>query len=92
MKSSLSLDRSLLAGSASEALLSLVARRAALYLSLTKPRLVLMVLVTVAVGFLLGARGQCPSHDPDCDAGWHGDGGRRRRRTEPVARALCAID
>ncbi len=57
MKSSLSLDRSLLAGSASEALLSLVARRAALYLSLTKPRLVLMVLVTVAVGFLLGARG-----------------------------------
>ena len=30
----------------------------AAYLSLTKPRLVLLVLVTVAVGFLLGARGQ----------------------------------
>jgi len=57
LKSSLSLDQSLLAGSASEALISLAARRAALYLSLTKPRLVLMVLVTVAVGFLLGARG-----------------------------------
>ena len=28
------------------------------YLSLTKPRLVLMVLVTVAVGYLLGARGR----------------------------------
>ncbi len=57
MKSSLSIDRSLLADSAPEALLSLAARRVALYLSLTKPRLVLMVLVTVAVGFLLGARG-----------------------------------
>ncbi len=57
MKSSLSLDRSLLADSASDALLSLAARRVALYISLTKPRLVLMVLVTVAVGFVLGARG-----------------------------------
>jgi protoheme IX farnesyltransferase len=57
LKSSLSLDRSLLAGSAPEALLSVAARRIALYVSLTKPRLVLLVLVTVAVGFLLGARG-----------------------------------
>lgn len=57
MKTSLSLDQTLLAGSASEAQLSIAARRAALYFSLTKPRLVLLVLVTVAVGFLLGARG-----------------------------------
>jgi heme o synthase len=57
LKSSISLDRSLLAGSASEAALSVACRRMALYVSLTKPRLVLLVLVTVAVGFLLGARG-----------------------------------
>jgi len=57
LKSSLSLDQTLLAGSPSDAVLAVAARRAALYVSLTKPRLVLLVLVTVAVGFLLGARG-----------------------------------
>jgi protoheme IX farnesyltransferase len=57
VKSSLSLDRSLLADPPRDALLPLAAGRMALYVSLTKPRLVLLVLVTVAVGFLLGARG-----------------------------------
>jgi protoheme IX farnesyltransferase len=57
LKSSLSLDQSLLACSQSSAQLSVLANRAALYVSLTKPRLVVLVLVTVAVGFLLGARG-----------------------------------
>jgi protoheme IX farnesyltransferase len=59
VKSSLSLDQSLLAASPSpsQAQVSLVLRRGALYASLTKPRLVVLVLVTVAVGFLLGARG-----------------------------------
>ena len=46
------------------------------YVSLTKPRLVLMVLVTVAVGFLLGARGQCAS--------------RRRWRSTLLGTALVA--
>lgn len=57
MKTSLSLDQTLLAAPPSEAQLSVAVQRAALYVSLTKPRLVLLVLVTVAVGFLLGARG-----------------------------------
>jgi protoheme IX farnesyltransferase len=56
VKSSVSLDQSLLTVSAPAAQLWAAARRAALYVSLTKPRLVLLVLVTVAVGFLLGAR------------------------------------
>jgi protoheme IX farnesyltransferase len=43
--------------SPSEAVLAAAGTRLGLYLSLTKPRLVLLVLVTVAVGFLLGARG-----------------------------------
>jgi heme o synthase len=45
-----------LASSASDAVVAAAAARFGLYLSLTKPRLVLLVLVTVAVGFLLGAR------------------------------------
>ncbi len=45
-----------LAASEPEALLSAVASRAAVYLSLTKPRLVVLVLATVAAGFFLGAR------------------------------------
>jgi protoheme IX farnesyltransferase len=52
-----SIDDPLLAGAAPYALVAPLTARAAAYLSLTKPRLVLMVLVTVAVGFLLGARG-----------------------------------
>jgi protoheme IX farnesyltransferase len=57
LKSSLSLDQTLLGGSPPGAQLSAAANRVSLYLSLTKPRLVVLVLVTVAVGFLLGARG-----------------------------------
>ena len=57
MKSLASLDQPLLAVSEPDTVLPAVGRRLAAYLSLTKPRLVLMVLVTVAVGYLLGARG-----------------------------------
>ncbi|MFI5382223.1 MAG: heme o synthase [Tepidisphaerales bacterium] len=52
-----SIDRPLLAGSAPDAVLAAAGSRVAAYLSLTKPRLVLLVLVTVAVGFTLGVRG-----------------------------------
>ena len=52
-----SIDQPLLAVAASDDVLAAVGSRVAAYLSLTKPRLVLLVLVTVAVGFLLGARG-----------------------------------
>ena len=40
-----------------EAFLEATVSKLAAYVSLTKPRIVVMVLVTVAVGFLLGARG-----------------------------------
>jgi protoheme IX farnesyltransferase len=52
-----SIDRPLFAGVPPLAVFSAAGSRGAAYLSLTKPRLVLLVLVTVAVGFLLGARG-----------------------------------
>jgi heme o synthase len=57
LKSLVSLDQPLLAVSESGAILPAIGSRLAGYLSLTKPRLVLLVLVTVAVGYLLGARG-----------------------------------
>jgi len=57
VKSLATVDQPLLAVSQSPADLPAVGSRLAAYLSLTKPRLVLLVLVTVAVGFLLGARG-----------------------------------
>lgn len=57
MKSLASLDQPLLAVSEPGPLLPAMGARIAAYLSLTKPRLVLMVLITVAVGYLLGARG-----------------------------------
>ena len=58
MKSVASIDQPLLAGSAAdEDVLAAISGRLAAYVSLTKPRLVLLVLVTVAVGFLLGSRG-----------------------------------
>jgi protoheme IX farnesyltransferase len=57
MKTVASLNQPLLASSPPEAALAVAGSRLAAYLSLTKPRLVLLVLVTVAVGFLLGARG-----------------------------------
>src|SRR5262249_52501860 len=58
MKSLATLDQPLLVVSPSAAVLPAVGSRLAAYLALTKPRLVLLVLVTVAVGFQLGARGR----------------------------------
>jgi len=46
-----------LAGAGPDAVLVAVGSRMAAYMSLTKPRLVLLVLGTVAVGFFLGGRG-----------------------------------
>jgi heme o synthase len=57
LKSIASIDQPLLAPTASDDLMAAIGGRVAAYVSLTKPRLVLLVLVTVAVGFLLGARG-----------------------------------
>jgi protoheme IX farnesyltransferase len=57
LKSMVSIDQPLLAPAASDDILAVIAGRVAAYVSLTKPRLVLLVLVTVAVGFLLGVRG-----------------------------------
>jgi protoheme IX farnesyltransferase len=57
LKTLVSLDQPVLAVRPAGTLLLPVGRRMGFYLSLTKPRLVLLVLVTVAVGFLLGARG-----------------------------------
>jgi protoheme IX farnesyltransferase len=51
-----SIDQPLLATTASDDVLAAIGSRAATYISLTKPRLVVLVLVTVAVGFLIGAR------------------------------------
>ncbi|AMV36671.1 heme o synthase [Planctomyces sp. SH-PL62] len=57
MKSA-SLGESALAASAADVVtLDEVESRTSAYISLTKPRIVLMVLITVGVGFLLGARG-----------------------------------
>jgi heme o synthase len=58
LKSLASLDQPLLAVSESDDVLPAFGSRAIAYVSLTKPRLVLMVLVTVAVGYLLGAHGR----------------------------------
>jgi protoheme IX farnesyltransferase len=61
VKTMASIDQPLLATDpASADVLAFVGNRMAAYVSLTKPRLVLLVLVTVAVGFLLGARGRAP--------------------------------
>ena len=56
MKTAVSYGHPVIAGPATEAALAAAGVRAAAYFSLTKPRIVLMVLVTVGVGFLLGAR------------------------------------
>jgi heme o synthase len=57
LKSMASIEQPLLAGPAPDAVLAAAESRIAAYVSLTKPRLVFLVLVTVAVGYLLGARG-----------------------------------
>jgi heme o synthase len=57
LKSLVSVEQPLLVGGAApDAILAAVAGRASAYVSLTKPRLVLLVLVTVAVGSFLGSR------------------------------------
>jgi protoheme IX farnesyltransferase len=58
LKSLASLEQPLLVVTEPDGLVAAVGNRLAAYVSLTKPRLVLLVLVTVAVGYLLGARGR----------------------------------
>ena len=57
LKTAVSFAQPVLASPSTEALLAAGLARLAAYVSLTKPRIVVMVLVTVGVGFLLGARG-----------------------------------
>jgi protoheme IX farnesyltransferase len=51
------LAQPVLSSASTEAVLAEAGSRVSAYVSLTKPRIVVMVLVTVGVGFLLGARG-----------------------------------
>lgn len=57
MKTAVTYARPVLASTSTEAALAAAGNKVAAYVSLTKPRIVVMVLVTVGVGFLLGARG-----------------------------------
>jgi protoheme IX farnesyltransferase len=57
LKTAVSYGQSVLSSDPAEALLAEAGSKIAAYISLTKPRIVLMVLVTVGVGFVLGARG-----------------------------------
>jgi protoheme IX farnesyltransferase len=57
LKTAVSFGQPALVSSPTEAALAAAGNKATAYLSLTKPRIVAMVLVTVGVGFLLGARG-----------------------------------
>jgi heme o synthase len=57
LKTVASIEQPLLARPAPDVVLAAAESRIAAYASLTKPRLVFLVLVTVAVGFLLGVRG-----------------------------------
>ncbi|MGC8640366.1 MAG: heme o synthase [Isosphaeraceae bacterium] len=57
MKTAVSYVEPVLESCSAEALLSAALGKAAAYFSLTKPRIVVMVLITVGVGFILGARG-----------------------------------
>jgi protoheme IX farnesyltransferase len=57
LKSVASIDQPLLARPAPDVVLAAAESRIAAFVSLTKPRLVFLVLVTVAVGFMLGSRG-----------------------------------
>jgi protoheme IX farnesyltransferase len=56
LKTAVSICQPPLAAPSTEVFLQAVAGKLAAYLSLTKPRIVVMVLVTVGVGFLMGAR------------------------------------
>ena len=57
MKTAVTFAQPVLASASTEAALAAAENKIAAYVSLTKPRIVIMVLVTVGVGFLLGARG-----------------------------------
>ena len=57
MKTAVPYAQPVLASASTEAALAAAGNKVAAYVSLTKPRIVVMVLVTVGVGFLLGARG-----------------------------------
>lgn len=57
MKSAASLNQPVAAPEPAEAALGELKGRASAYLELTKPRIVLMELITVGVGYMLGARG-----------------------------------
>ena len=57
LKTAVSFGQPGLAAPSTAAFLEAAAGKLAAYVSLTKPRIVVMVLVTVGVGFLLGARG-----------------------------------
>jgi len=57
LKTAVTYARPALASTSTEAALAAAGNKVAAYVSLTKPRIVVMVLVTVGVGFLLGARG-----------------------------------
>ncbi len=57
MKTAVSYAQPVLSSASTDALLAAAASRVSAYISLTKPRIVAMVLVTVGVGFVLGARG-----------------------------------
>jgi protoheme IX farnesyltransferase len=56
LKTAVSIGQPVLASPPTAAVLAAAGSKAAAYLSLTKPRIVVLVLVTVGVGFLLGAR------------------------------------
>jgi heme o synthase len=57
LKTAVTYAQPVLASASTEAALAAAGNKVAAYVSLTKPRIVVMVLVTVGVGFLLGARG-----------------------------------
>jgi protoheme IX farnesyltransferase len=57
LKTAVTCAQPVLASASTEAALAAAGNKVAAYISLTKPRIVVMVLVTVGVGFLLGARG-----------------------------------
>jgi protoheme IX farnesyltransferase len=57
LKTAASIERTLLGPALPDVALAAAGSRVAAYISLTKPRLVLLVLITVAVGFLLGSAG-----------------------------------
>ncbi len=57
MKTAVSYAQPVLSSASTDALLAAAASRISAYISLTKPRIVAMVQVTVGVGFVLGARG-----------------------------------